>query len=54
MKYTYTYEYCPHCENEVKLKAEFKVQICPSCGRKILPCSLCDECKADCPLEKKM
>ena len=25
-------EWCPHCEEEVKLKAIFKVQICPNCG----------------------
>lgn len=46
------YELCPQCEEEVKLKNEFKVQICPSCGKHIVPCSLCTNiCKTDCPLE---
>ncbi|MBO7235162.1 MAG: zinc-ribbon domain-containing protein [Alistipes sp.] len=47
------YEYCPHCENEVELSNRFEVQICPKCGRPILPCSLCATClgwNADCPL----
>jgi predicted RNA-binding Zn-ribbon protein involved in translation (DUF1610 family) len=35
------YELCPKCENEVQLKAVFKVQACPDCGVKIIPCALC-------------
>ena len=47
------YEYCPYCENEVKLNNEFKVQICPDCGHAIVPCCLCpfDDCKSNCPLD---
>ena len=42
MKTNVTYEYCPLCETEVELEFEFKVQICPNCGKPILPCSICD------------
>lgn len=47
------YEYCPYCENEVKLDNEFKVQICPDCGHAIVPCSICplDSCCSNCPLD---
>lgn len=48
------YEYCPYCENEVKLDNEFKVQICPDCGHAIVPCSICpldDCCCSNCPLD---
>ena len=47
------YEYCPYCEDEVKLDNEFKVQICPNCGHAIVPCSICplDSCSANCPLD---
>ncbi|MFA6395881.1 MAG: hypothetical protein WCW84_07930 [Sulfurimonas sp.] len=34
-------ELCPHCNNEVKLEAEFVVQKCPECNKTILPCSIC-------------
>jgi hypothetical protein len=50
------YEMCPHCENEVLLDFIFDVQICPSCGRPILPCSLCETCLGwndKCPLKEK-
>ena len=49
------YEWCPYCEQEVKLKAEFAVQTCPSCGMRIVPCSMCDDCDScdDCPLDKQ-
>lgn len=50
-----TTELCPYCNNEVELNAEFKAQVCPVCGKVILPCSLCDMDKADCancPLKK--
>lgn len=48
-------EYCEHCEHEVELKLEFKVQRCPECGKLITPCSICnsDLCDcSDCPLLK--
>lgn len=50
------YEYCPHCDCEVALKNEFKVQICPECGKAIVPCNLCpllaeNKCNGKCPLE---
>lgn len=48
------YEYCPHCENEVKLENELKVQICPDCGHAIVPCNICplDNCCSKCPLDE--
>jgi predicted RNA-binding Zn-ribbon protein involved in translation (DUF1610 family) len=51
------YELCPHCEEEVKLVNEFKVQVCPSCSKHIVVCSLCPllnegRCSNICPLEK--
>lgn len=42
-------ELCPHCGNEVLLKSEFKMQVCPICKRNIAPCCLCDTCTDDCP-----
>lgn len=48
-----TYEMCPHCETEVILKAELSVQKCPSCGKYIVCCSMCDECVQDCPFEEE-
>lgn len=39
-----TYEYCPHCDTEVQLDAELKVQTCPHCGRRIVTCSMCRAC----------
>lgn len=50
-------EYCPHCDCEVELESEFKVQKCPECGRYIVPCNLCpllgqNNCNnGKCPLE---
>jgi hypothetical protein len=41
-------EWCPNCCDEVKLDNEFRVQICPTCGKWILPCSMCDMDKVDC------
>lgn len=51
-EYSTTWELCPECENEVELENIFKVQYCPVCGKKILPCSICTDmnCK-NCPLE---
>ncbi len=46
-------ECCPHCENEVVLETKFEKQICPICGKKILPCSLCYRCQDICPLADK-
>ena len=47
-----THEMCPHCEREVELEDDFRVQTCPSCKCPILPCSICEDrdC-AKCPLE---
>ena len=36
-----THELCPNCNTEVELSDEFKPQICPECGKFIVPCSLC-------------
>ena len=51
----HVYEWCPHCETEVKLDAKLKKQTCPNCGETILPCALCDydvvKC-AECPIDK--
>jgi predicted RNA-binding Zn-ribbon protein involved in translation (DUF1610 family) len=46
-------EYCPHCEDEVMLENEFKVQVCPNCGKYIVPCSICplESCINNCPLD---
>ena len=41
-------EWCPHCDQEVELRSIFKSQKCPSCGRKIKPCALCDTNKCSC------
>lgn len=51
---TYT-EHCPHCDQEVELRYDFRVQRCPSCGKLIAPCNLCnhDLCDCDnCPLAR--
>lgn len=48
-----TYEYCPWCDTEVRLKAQLSVQKCPSCGKHIVCCSMCDECVQDCPYEEE-
>lgn len=46
-------EMCPECETEVELVTELKWQVCPSCGKPIAPCGLCNmdfvKC-SDCPL----
>lgn len=51
-EYLTTWEVCPECETEVELENIFKVQYCPNCSKKILPCSICTNmnCK-NCPLE---
>lgn len=53
---TTIYEWCPYCEAEVEIAPRFEAQICPNCGKRILPCSLVDGCAnrcAECPLEDK-
>lgn len=50
-KYRHTWELCPECENEVKLKAELSVQKCPKCGKAIVACSMCVDMNcAECDL----
>lgn len=43
----YCYEVCPHCGEEVELKAELSVQTCPNCGKRIVACSMCRACDAN-------
>lgn len=48
-------EYCPHCDDEVYLENELKVQKCPGCGKFIVPCNICPLlakgiCPTVCPL----
>ena len=42
--FEHTYEVCPHCEEEVMLDPELKVQTCPNCGKRIVTCSMCRAC----------
>ena len=42
-----TYEVCPHCNEEVALDAELKVQTCPNCGKRIVTCSMCRACDTE-------
>ena len=45
------WECCPHCDTEVKLEAiKYFKQVCPSCGVKIRPCTMCteEEYSSDC------
>ena len=42
--FEHAYEVCPHCEEEVMLDPELKVQTCPNCGRRIVTCSMCRAC----------
>lgn len=44
-------EYCPFCEDEVELDAVLTIQTCPNCGKKIIPCCLCEGCKSNCALD---
>lgn len=51
------YEYCPHCDCEVNLENELKVQSCPKCGKKLVPCNICPlladgKCPSLCPLSE--
>ena len=43
----YTDELCPHCNNEVQILIN-GISICPECGEKILPCSMCDMNSVNC------
>ena len=47
-------EWCQHCDNEVELAHELRVQKCPSCGKWIVPCAMCPltDCLPKCPLER--
>ncbi|HID0768150.1 TPA: hypothetical protein ACXDAZ_002680 [Clostridium botulinum] len=36
-----TYELCPECEYEVTLLNKMEEQVCPVCGKEIIPCSIC-------------
>lgn len=47
-------EYCPHCDIYVYLEHDFKVQKCPNCGKRLVPCSICPlgQCSKHCPLER--
>ena len=44
------HEMCPYCEETVELVNPHKKgkQECPSCGRYILPCALCEEQEMTC------
>ena len=42
--FDHVYEVCPHCGEEVRLEPELKVQTCPSCGKRIVTCSMCRAC----------
>lgn len=49
------FELCPCCDEEVFLKEDFSKQVCPNCGKPILPCSQCeDEDCGNCPLKMKL
>ena len=42
----HVWERCPHCDEEVMLDAELKVQTCPNCGKRIVACAMCLACDA--------
>ena len=44
VEYEHTYEVCPHCEEEVELRADLSIQVCPNCGKHIVACSMCRPC----------
>ena len=39
----YTIEHCPWCDSEQVIFAK-GVTACPSCGKPLAPCSLCESC----------
>lgn len=43
--FQHAYEVCPHCNEEVMLEPELKVQTCPNCGKRIVTCSMCRACE---------
>ena len=45
--FDHAYEVCPHCEEEVMLDPELKVQTCPNCGKRIVTCSMCRACDTE-------
>lgn len=49
----YTYEWCPYCEVECEFVAELGIQQCPSCGKHLVVCSMCECTLMNCGLEKK-
>lgn len=42
-----TYEVCPECDSEVRISA-YGTSLCPECGARIKPCSVCQECQNPC------
>lgn len=52
LEFEFITELCPYCNNEVSLCHSFELQKCPTCGKVIKPCSLCNksDCKK-CPLD---
>lgn len=49
------FELCPCCDEEVFLKEDFSKQVCPNCGKPILPCSQCEDRDCgNCPLKMKL
>lgn len=45
----YTIEYCPFCDSEQVIFAE-GITACPTCGKPLAPCSVCEDCNYDtCP-----
>lgn len=54
-EYEFTYEFCPYCEQDVKLQPELSIQICPSCGKHIVSCSMCETMHCSiCPLSREV
>ena len=47
------YEYCNHCEDEVKLEGVLLPQFCPDCGKVVVPCgALCESMNcSNCPIQ---
>lgn len=41
-------EWCPHCQEEVKIKGIAQKQTCPVCSEYIWPCSLCNHNYVNC------
>ena len=42
------FEWCPNCNKEVEIPAVMGRHTCPSCGAKILSCSICHDEDTDC------